>query len=274
MLRTSPLFLIVALVIAGMHQTAFADVTLPVHIPAIRPVLEVPNTTLTPRVDASADDPAWASAAVVDSLGLALDSPAPEVALPTNVKLLWDADYLYVRFEVGGKLLPYGNIHGHDADLASEDCVGILIDPRGVGAHWLEILATPSNDIRDEAFWVTGTAQSDDVFRLVDGVIAHQLKREPGWNVDGLRSLAVATPTGWRLDMAIPATTILGTLEMTQFTPSTSVRANFLRYDYSPTAQGLMRVALDWAPVPAGAEDLSPQGMGFLRLETTTPQAK
>lgn len=267
-MRIIPFIVVISALLLGTGLAASAADNSPDTVAAPRPLALVPFATIPPRIDASEDDPAWTSAITLAPLVLGTDSPAGQVALPTTVKLMWDPDFLYVRIIADGKLVPFCSARSADVKISSEDCIGVIIDPRGESNGWAEIFMNPTGKLRAQVYWITGTTKTGPTFRLSGEAVASHVKHQTSPLEDELVSAASYTSTGWMVDIAIPATTLLGAQGITQLVASTTMRANFLRYDYALGEDGIIaRTATDWATVLAGQEDLSPQGMGYMRLE-------
>jgi hypothetical protein len=83
---------------------------------------------------------------------------------------------------------------------------------------------------------------------------------------------------GWRVDIAIPAVSLLKGLKRKRFSPMT-MRLNVLRYDWlkpvgMPASNNSSRrlVAMNWSPVQFGMPHMSPQSMGFVVLKGSNSQ--
>jgi hypothetical protein len=255
----------VVLLLAALQVSALADDAGSAHMPAPRPLLAVPFTTIPPAGTADPNDPAWKSAATVTGLDLAPGSPVGEPAYGTRIKAMWDFDFLYIRCQVDNDLIPYCIAHGRNVDLTGDDLIVLQIDPQGSGHQWFQVEVSASNDVCDESLSLSG----------------HDLKRSTTSNIEGLQTSTRLTKRGWLADIAIPATPLLAPGDSTQFAPLTTFRANFLRYQYVPAASPAdppRRVVMNWASVASGKEEVSPEGMGFVQLtggpkpaSTTTP---
>lgn len=246
-----------------------ADEAGAVQLPPPRPFLVVPFTATAPSLSGDPADPAWNHAATVPALDFALGSVAGAARYRTTVKVMWDADFLYFRVLVDDDLIPHVAAHGRDVDLTGDDLVTLQIDPQGNAHHWFQIEISANNDVRDESFSVSGKLDSDAQFGLTQDVIQHALKRSIAWQIDGLQTATRATRSGWLADVAIPATPLLAQSEATQFATSETFRANVMRYQYADAPSPLdppQKFVMDWAPVGAGKEEYSPEGMGFLQL--------
>jgi hypothetical protein len=245
---------------------------------ASRPAMEVPNARVTPRVDADPSDPAWKFAATIPSLTVSpgRENPvtAPLSPLPTEVKLLWDKTFLYIRFLCEGGDI-YVPVTGHDKELYKGDVVEVFIDPVGDAREYVEIEISPKNDVFDQILLLTAPQPKSDS----NGVLQYEIQQRdlwafPQWDVSGLRSAAKVCnlsngKPGWIVDLAIPAKSILRRLGVVSYSAMT-LRVNLLRYEWSkePDGSGAGRklIAMNWAPVQFGLPHLSPQAMGELHL--------
>jgi hypothetical protein len=113
-----------------------------------------PGTAIA--IDGKLDEPAWASAAKAGpfvDVGSGRESPgAPSQG---SARLLWDADHLYVGFEVADKTVRGGWPEGaKDPHLWEKDTVEIMADPDGDGDNkdYYEIQINPQNLVFDTQY--------------------------------------------------------------------------------------------------------------------------
>ena len=194
-----------------------------------------------------------------------------ETPPPTRVKVLWDKDYLYVRFVCAATEL-YSPYKKHDEPIYNGDCVEVFLDVKGDAKQWMELEVSPRNITFDQITTLTAEPLSDSDLVLDPALRATDRWPNPGWNLDGLRTAVSAQRvgrriTGWTVDIALPAKPMLRRLGLDHFAPMT-LRANFLRYEYPRGNRGAKRslIAMNWAPVRWGCPHLSPRAMGFLDL--------
>lgn len=243
------------------------------------PVLDVPYAAVKPSLEAKAGDPAWQKATVLPDLSLSRVSPEGDQAKPTEVRLLWDEQFLYVRFDCkdDGLHLPEA---GRDAQLYRGDVVQVFIDPKGDGRQMAEVLCNANNDVLDMQILLTDEPRSDENLMLQPDVREHDYWACLDWNMEGLKTAAAKEEkdgklTGWTVEMAIPAKAVLRRLGLVTFRPMT-LRANLLRYDWQPPPvenQKWSLVSMNWAPVLHGSPHYSPAAMGFLKLRPKLPDA-
>jgi hypothetical protein len=240
-------------------------------VEVLRPKLEVPRTTMAPRMDANLDDPAWKNAALIASLSMSVGPDAKGKApLPTMVKTLWDEKFLYFRFECHDKEIhaPFaGGEAGRDANHYQGDVVEIFLDPVGDAQQYIELQVSPKNGVFDALFLLTTKAESD-----LDGVLKREIiERDswtfPSWNIEGLRTATSLweNGNGWTADIALPAAPLLKRLGLRTW-QSQSLRANFLRYDSLLVDAKRELIAMNWSPIMWGRPHRSPQAMGYLEL--------
>lgn len=240
------------------------------------PVLTIAHAEATPKLDADPADPAWAKAPALPGLGLTIGADPGDEALPTEVRLLWDAQFLYVRFTCRQT--------GIDAPFASRDqphykadVVEVFLDPVGDGRQYFEIEVSPKNQIFDALFTLTTEPRANENGRLLPDVINRNLWNSVDWNCESLRTAtrlqttATGETTGWVADLALPAAPLLRRLGLTKFEPLT-LRAHLLRYHWTepyadPAPPSRRLIAMSWATVEKGCPHISPGAMGFLKLE-------
>ena len=244
------------------------------------PVLDVPYATTKPSLEAKADDPAWKRAAVVPKLSLSLGTDKGSVAKPTEVRLLWDERFLYLRFTCEDDAIHLPET-GRDAPLYRGDVVQVFIDAKGDSRQVIEVLCNANNDVQDLQILLTTEPRSDENLQLRSDVEERDYWICQDWNASGLRTAAAKDEkagrrTGWRVEMAIPAKALLRRLGERALRPMT-LRANLVRYEWQPPPgpnQEWSLLSMNWAPVMEGCPHLSPAAMGFLKLRPKLPDAK
>jgi len=261
--------LLAVILLATMARSAIAD-----PAPSTRPTLDVPHAAQPPQLTADAADPAWKDAAGIDGLSMSLGPDAKGLApLPTQLRLLWDASNLYIRFLCEGPE-PYTPEHGHGADLYKGDVAEVFIDPKGDGRQWIELEVSPNNDVLEIVTVLSAEPVFGEYGMLSSEICQRDLWFNRLWDMDGLRTAAAPwrrndQVVGWVVDMAIPAKPLLRRLGMKAFAPM-SLRCNLMRYAYpTPAQEGQPRhlLAMNWSPVRYGCPHLSPAAMGTLVLK-------
>ncbi len=241
--------------------------------PSQLPSLAVPYAVATPVLEAGRDDASWNSAAVIQNLPLSLEPESKELKpFPTEVRLLWNEKFLYVRFICWGGD-SYSPFDGRDAPHYLGDVVEIFLDPKGDSRQYFELQVSPRNSVFDQTILLTSEPWSDKYLRLVDEVRLRDFWAFPIWNMEGLRTATSRLQTngaesGWIADLAIPAKATLKRLGLQSFEPM-MLRANLLRYDWVKTndpKQPRRLVSMNWSPVLYGNPHTSPRAMGYLKL--------
>lgn len=244
-----------------------------------RPRLAVPFTETSPALQADPKEEIWQKAAIIPRLGLAInpDKKGPE-PLPTEVRLLWQAETLYVRFiSVGpGFHVPYGN--KHDAKHYEGDVVEIFLDPVGDARQLIELQVNPEGGVLDLMFLATATPQSGPYRMLTHEFLQRDWWTRQEWNFKELRVANSRHPlpdgsTQWIADIAIPAKEILRRRGQEKLSPG-EFKANFLRYAGAvdpATGKRSEELFMNWSPVRHGCPHLSPEALGTLVLEKADP---
>jgi hypothetical protein len=239
------------------------------------PRIEIPQTQTPPRLDASVDDPAWKSAALIPSLAVSLHHDAQKIdPVPTQVRLLWDANWFYIRFTCTGSEV-YSPFTHHGDKLYQGDVVEVFIDPKGDAHHWLEVEVSPNNVTMEVQTMLTAEPKSDANKLLVKEIQSRDFWPNLDYTLPGMRTAATVQRDndkdkviGWTVDIALPARTLMRRLGADHFSPG-ELRANFMRYEYPASAkEGAKRslIAMNWAPVMYGQPHISPQAMGYVEL--------
>ncbi|HEV7299850.1 MAG TPA: carbohydrate-binding family 9-like protein [Tepidisphaeraceae bacterium] len=238
--------------------------------PAEHAALAVPRGGVAPRMDASADDPAWRDAARIERLALA-EGPQAESVEPvaTEVRLLWRPEALYVRF-INKDDEPYAPHEGRDAMHHDGDVVEVFVDPVGDGRQWYEIQVSPANGVLDKLYVMTAPPTTDDDGRLT-GPSRRELWQLLEHDIPGLRTAAGPTDGGWIADVAIPAGALVKRTGGKALAPI-AMRLNLVRYDRPTAATDGTRgaVFMNWVPARWGQPHVSPARMGRIELRETS----
>lgn len=238
---------------------------------APRPKLDVPHCRQVPRLLAEVGDPAWAAAATIDHLELSLGATPIEQVPATQVKLLWDEKYLYIRFICADDRLE-SPFHERDEDHYKGDVVEVFLDPVGDARQYIELQVGPDNQVLDQLMLLTADARSGEDLRLVPDVYPRNVWPIREWNMPELRTAASHQVAGdklqgWTVDIAIPAAPLLQRLAAREFVAREQLRINLLRYEHLPREGDTPQfVPLNWAPVLAGCPHFSPAAMGWITL--------
>lgn len=100
------------------------------------------------KLDGKLDDPAWEKALAFNQFYV---QGSGEPGFPTEAKLLYDDDALYIGFRCPTP--PGGSVTARetkrDGKVYSDDCVEIMIDPNKTGDRYFHILVNPNGAIMD-----------------------------------------------------------------------------------------------------------------------------
>lgn len=230
------------------------------------PAIDVPRALVAPAMAARLDDPAWQRAAVIAGLTVSRGGEAGDARrLPTEARLMWDHQFLYIRFICEDNDIYAPHFKG--------DVVEVFLDVKGDSMQYIELQVNPNGELYDSLFLLTAPPQSHADGRLIRQVLQRDGWDNPAWNLPGLR---VGTgrfgeepgKSGWIVDIALPAEALLRRLGKKAWEPM-DIRSHLLRYDWQPAAgPGSPRqlVAMNWSPVLHGCPHISPRAMGCLRL--------
>jgi hypothetical protein len=239
---------------------------------AERPELHIPHTATPPQIDGRLDDAAWSGAGVIAALqpALGVARPAAMDRVPTEIRLLWDEQALYVAFRcTDDEVYASGTIE-HDGNVYMDDVCEIFVDPKGDGRQWIEIQVNPLNQTLDLISLCVGDATCQPNGRLVSTTDLFAIR---GWEATGLRTASGRlregdNEVGWTVEMAIPASALTKRLGTTTLSAG-QMRGNLMRYDHPPKPGKSERSLLhmNWSPVVSGCPHISPAAMGTLILD-------
>jgi hypothetical protein len=241
------------------------------------PACAVPKAASAPAITADPKEAIWQTAGVIPELGVTKNphiKDGMQTPLPTEVRLLWSPDALYIRFTCVDTALfsPHGT--RRDADHYAGDVVEVFLDPMGDARQVIELQVNPAGGVLDILFLATAEPISEPDGRLKDSFIQRDWWSFRNWDIAGLK---VATsdqpqPDGsihWIVDIAIPAESILKRTGKKMFQPG-PIRAHFLRYEGPVDPESGERkeeLFMTWAPVRHGCPHISPHAMGTLILK-------
>lgn len=232
------------------------------------PTLQVPRAASPPPLDATVPvDDAWKTALVVPTLTPSVDPKRTAGPIPgTEVRLLWDAANLYIRFDCQDTDL-YLPFDQHDAQLYLGDVAEVFLDPVGDSRQWFEIQVAANNATFDQNTVLTTEPKSG-----ADGMLNGQILARDWWvwssyELAGLKTSASVRKDGWTVVLAIPAHSAAQRLGVKTWVSGQKLRGNLMRHDWPLDAQGKrVLLPLNWAPVNAGCPHISPAAMGVLEL--------
>ena len=243
---------------------------------APRPSLDVPHAAVAPKMDGSPTDAAWDAAAKIPQFSVSVGENVKGLtALPTEVRVLWDAANLYVRFICTDPEI-YSPHAGRDASHYEGDVAEIFFDPKGDQRQYFELQVSPNNQVLDQNILVTGEPKFTPALTFDWGFTGKDVWYDLAYTMQGFTTATGrfekdAKPAGWIADAAIPATASLKRLGTAKFAPDMQMRINFIRYDWALRAEdgadGKRKlIAMNWAPVLFGCPHVSPAAMGSIKL--------
>jgi tetratricopeptide (TPR) repeat protein len=197
--------------------------------PCPKPVMVCRHTDTRPFLDGKLDDPCWQGGSALKLTSAAGDTLA---AYPTEVRLTYDRDYLYLAVRCGhpaGKQVPRAKVRTRDQDLRGHDRVSLLLD-------------------LDRDYATCFHLQVDE-----RGCVAEDCWGDKTW--DPRWFVAVHSgPQEWVLEAAIPLSALTGDT----VTAGRAWAANVVRV---LPGRGVQALSL---PAEAPEEALRPEGMALL----------
>lgn len=120
------------------------------------PSLDVPHLLegASIAIDGELGEAAWGSAAATgDFVDAGSGRSAVGLAVGGRARLLWDAQFLYLGFEVRDRAIrggfPAGSVDPH---LWERDTIEVMLDPGGDNRNYVEIQVSPQNLVFDSRF--------------------------------------------------------------------------------------------------------------------------
>src|SRR5262249_16708230 len=113
------------------------------------PELRTVRVDTPPQIDGQLNEPAWEKAQRTPPFVRTLDGSAADFI--ATAKALWDQENLFLGFQIADNDLQT-HFTKRDEHLWEQDCVEILIDPRGDGRHYYEIQVSPTGVLFDTKF--------------------------------------------------------------------------------------------------------------------------
>jgi hypothetical protein len=155
------------------------------------------------QLDGSLTDEAWKRAHVVKLL---TTDTGQQPKQPTEVRLLWNPQYLYVGFLCHDTDI-WGTIREHDGPLYNEEVVEVFIDPDGDLRTYIELEVNPLNALFD-AFVLNGKDRRQGIRVLRDW---DSERLQHAVSIDGNLKFsppadrkAAAKDRAWSCEIAIP----------------------------------------------------------------------
>ena len=157
------------------------------------------------KIDGTLTDAAWGSADVIELL---TTDTGEKPRQSTEVRLLWNSEYLYVGFLCYDQDI-WGTIRERDGNIYDEEVVEVFLDPDCDLRAYIELEVSPLNTLFD-AFVVNGKSHGQEMHVLRDWdseTLQHAV------SVDGTakttapadRGASISPPdTSWSCEIAVP----------------------------------------------------------------------
>ncbi|MCE5250031.1 carbohydrate-binding family 9-like protein [bacterium] len=185
------------------------------------------------QIDGKLTEPDWNTAPLTDRFVVYFDGSPTE--FPTQAKMLWDDEYLYIAFimtdkDVWGEMTSWSP---GDPCLCQEEVAEVFIDPDGDGLNYIETEINPLKTVMDlvlsKEFAKKGKANLEWKF---EGI-------KVGVWVDGTLNDMSDTDTKWVCELAFPFKTMAFSAPSMNFPPKNgdTWRLNLYRYEYVRTGE-------------------------------------
>ena len=115
---------------------------------AERPIVRAVRTNSPVKIDGRLDEPAWRRAEVIR---LRRADGKADAQRKTELRVLWDADFLYIGFVCEDRDVWTAH-RGRDSAMWTEDVVEAFIDVNGDEKTYVELEINPTNDLFDAFF--------------------------------------------------------------------------------------------------------------------------
>jgi len=184
------------------------------------------------KVDGKLNEHDWKQAVLISNFEDIEGAAKPKPTFSTEVKMMWDSQYLYIGAVLEEPHL-WGTLKKHDDIIYRDHDFEVFIDPMGDGEQYFEIEINVLGTIMD--LFMNKPYKKGGTFDM-------------GWNTTGIQSKIIANGTindntdidsGWTLEMAIPFTAI--SKAQRAATPSFNKpwRINFSRVQWTLEPDGI-----------------------------------
>ncbi|MCE2824920.1 MAG: carbohydrate-binding family 9-like protein [Sediminibacterium sp.] len=184
------------------------------------------------KVDGKLNEHDWKQAVLISNFEDIEGAAKPKPTFSTEVKMMWDSQYLYIGAVLEEPHL-WGTLKKHDDIIYRDHDFEVFIDPMGDGEQYFEIEINVLGTIMD--LFMNKPYKKGGTFDM-------------GWNTAGIQSKIIANGTindntdidsGWTLEMAIPFTAI--SKAQRAATPSFNKpwRINFSRVQWTLEPDGI-----------------------------------
>jgi len=222
---------------------------------AEKPKVVVPAQALTlklataaPTIDGTVNDAEWA-AATVTPLSFRPDSRPYQGSGATSVRAMWDADNLYLAFQVQDTDIA-SQYTARDDTLWKEDVVEVYLDPYGDQKDYLELQVAPTGAVFDAFFTEHRKPDWPEASKNFN------IEMRAAVTLQG--TLGDDKPdTGWTVELAIPLKSIPNLKEGSPKAGETW-KANFYRLDLNPKGGAPSQAV--WSPAGGDFHNLDRAG--------------
>lgn len=208
-------------------------------------------------MDGRLDEPGWKKAEVMTGMALAgtvgktprvlHGKPGEKPTQNTEVRLLWDDEFLYVSFVCYDRFIYNTYTQPDDPVYSSQDCVEVFLCPNKDPRIYAELDLSPANVLWSGLTWRPDFP--DRPHHIFTAFNPRELKT--GAHVDGQLNAAEQNSTMWSAEYAIPFK-CLSTAPNRPPRPGDTWRANFYRIDIlerrKPKAKNDLVEFAAWSP--------------------------
>jgi hypothetical protein len=183
-------------------------------------------------VDGKLNEHDWKQAVLISNFEDIEGAAKPKPTFSTEVKMMWDSQYLYIGAVLEEPHL-WGTLQKHDDIIYRDHDFEVFIDPMGDGEQYFEIEINVLGTIMD--LFMNKPYKKGGTFDM-------------GWNTTGIQSKIIANGTindnsdidsGWTLEMAIPFTAISRTQRAATPSFNKPWRINFSRVQWTLEPDGI-----------------------------------
>ena len=183
------------------------------------------------KVDGKLNEHDWKQAVVISDFEDIEGAAKPKPTFSTEVKMMWDSQYLYIGAVLEEPHL-WGTLKKYDDIIYRDHDFEVFIDPMGDGEQYFEIEINVLGTIMD--LFMNKPYKKGGTFDM-------------GWNTAGIQSKIIANGTindnsdidsGWTLEMAIPFTAISRTQRAATPSFNKPWRINFSRVQWTLEPDG------------------------------------
>lgn len=183
------------------------------------------------KVDGKLNEHDWKQAVLISNFEDIEGAAKPKPTYSTEVKMMWDSQYLYIGAVLEEPHL-WGTLKKHDDIIYRDHDFEVFIDPMGDGEQYFEIEINVLGTIMD--LFMNKPYKKGGTFDM-------------GWNTTGIQSKVIANGTindntdidsGWTLEMAIPFTAISKAQRAATTSFNKPWRINFSRVQWTLESEG------------------------------------